>query len=96
MDSSTSANKILNTGLEFAMEFGPNWLKPIQDRLHASFPSLTTQTLDEYNETCRDVMFKGHEFIYKQLEATANGGHKINLPHWKRCLETFYQQLIRG
>ena len=30
---------VLNKGLDFAMEFGANWLRPIQDRLRCSFLS---------------------------------------------------------
>ena len=29
----TNENGILNDGLEFTMEFGKNWLQPIQERL---------------------------------------------------------------
>jgi hypothetical protein len=54
---------ILNVGLDFALEFGPNWLAPIQDRLASQFPSLTPAELDAYERTCREVMNFGHKLV---------------------------------
>jgi hypothetical protein len=36
----TDDNEILSAGLEFALEFGPSCLKPIQSRLAAQYPQL--------------------------------------------------------
>ena len=51
---------VLNKGLDFAMEFGANWLRPIQDRLAAQFPQLSQGELDEYDRVCREAMNFGH------------------------------------
>jgi hypothetical protein len=67
---------ILNEGLELAMEFGPNWLKPIQSRLAARHPELSTAELDAYEAACRAAMNFGHRQAYDLLaagdEATAS------------------------
>jgi hypothetical protein len=69
--------KILNRGLEFALEFGPNWLHPIQSHLSKKFPDLQTDELDKYDSICRTAMKDGHEFIYKTLEIAAKEKIKI-------------------
>ena len=51
---------VLNKGLDFAMEFGMNWLRPIQERLAAQFPYLSQAELDEYDRVCREAMNFGH------------------------------------
>jgi hypothetical protein len=50
---------ILSEGLELAMEFGPNWLKPIQGRLEARHPELSADELDEYERICRAALQLG-------------------------------------
>lgn len=47
---------ILNVGLDLAMEFGENWLRPIQQRLAVAFETLTPAELDAYDSICREVM----------------------------------------
>ena len=51
---------VLNKGLAFAMEFGANWLKPIQERLAKLYPQLSQPELDEYERICREAMTFGH------------------------------------
>ena len=55
---------LLNDGLELAMDWGENWLAPIQDRLHQRHPQLNPQQLDELNEACQDAMKFGHATAY--------------------------------
>ena len=69
--------KILNRGLEFALEFGPNWLQPIQSRLLEKFPELQLEELNRYDSICRTAMKVGQEFIYKALETAAQEKRKI-------------------
>jgi hypothetical protein len=69
--------KILNQGLEFALEFGANWLQPIQSRLSSKFPELQTDELNKYDSICRKAMKDGHDFIYKKLETA--GREKIRM-----------------
>ncbi|MBW3570973.1 MAG: hypothetical protein KY467_07695 [Gemmatimonadetes bacterium] len=51
---------ILNAGLDLAMEFGPNWMQPIQARLAARHPRLSTEALDAYEAACRETMTWAH------------------------------------
>jgi hypothetical protein len=56
---------ILNTGLHLAMEWGEDWLKPIQTRLSKQYPELSLQQMDEYDAVCRKAMHFGHNLIYE-------------------------------
>jgi hypothetical protein len=69
--------KILNRGLEFALEFGSNWLQPIQSRLSKKFPDLQTDELNKYDTICRTAMKDGHDYIYKTLVTAAKEKRKI-------------------
>lgn len=51
---------LLNEGLAMAMEFGTNWLQPIQKRLAKKYPQLSQAELDEYDRVCREAMNFGH------------------------------------
>ncbi|MCO4294088.1 hypothetical protein NF867_14590 [Solitalea sp. MAHUQ-68] len=66
-NSDTSESVILNDGLKLAMEFGKNWLQPIQDRLKKKYRFLTLQELNDYDTICRQAMHKGHDFVYNTL-----------------------------
>ncbi|GAB4578346.1 MAG: hypothetical protein Fur0022_10810 [Anaerolineales bacterium] len=55
--------EILNTGLSLAMEWGEDWLKPIQSRLAKQFPTLTPKELDEVNAICQKAMRFGHQLV---------------------------------
>ena len=56
--------EILNYGLKLAMEFGKNWLQPIQTRLSKKHPELTMEQLDAYNDICQKAMKCGHDCVY--------------------------------
>ena len=57
---------LLNQGLRLAMEFGQNWLQPIQARLSLLHPELKPTELDRLNEICRSAMMHGHKVTYEQ------------------------------
>jgi hypothetical protein len=61
-------NQILNDGLKFALEFGSNWLQPIQSRLAKRYPELTESELDNFNSQCQAAMAAGHEQVYTSFE----------------------------
>jgi hypothetical protein len=63
---------ILNEGLDLAMAFGPDWLKPIQSRLAARHPRLGAAELDAYDEACRAAMDFGHRQAYDRLAAAGD------------------------
>jgi hypothetical protein len=59
--------EILNSGLYFAMEFGENWLQPIQERLLKKYDFLKTSELDHYDKIVHSAMNEGHKFVYDNL-----------------------------
>jgi len=58
-------SSILNVGLDLAMEFGKNWLKPIQSRLAERYPTLATKDLDAYDTDCRACMTYANDLIVR-------------------------------
>lgn len=54
---------ILNEGLALALEWGKDWLMPIQDRLGALHPELARGDLDRYERACRAAMTFGHKQV---------------------------------
>lgn len=55
--------EILNSGLDFSMEFGENWLRSIHQRLKAEYPELNADDLDACNNICNEINRFAHEFI---------------------------------
>ena len=55
--------KIANYGLSFSMEFGQNWLKPINERLSEKYPELLPVELEQYNKLCKEVNTYANDFI---------------------------------
>lgn len=51
------------------MEWGPNWLKPIQERLAVKYPHLNVEELDAYQAVCRSAMNFGHEQVPEHWHA---------------------------
>jgi hypothetical protein len=62
---------ILNEGMELAMEFGKNWLQPIQGRLGRKHKDLSHGQLDEYERVCREALTYGVEQVKVQMRAAA-------------------------
>lgn len=54
---------ILNDGLHLAMEWGEEWLQPIQERLGSRHPALDRTELDRYDKACRAAMQHGHRLV---------------------------------
>lgn len=72
--------RILNAGLHLAMEFGENWLCPIQERLAGKFPELSRDGLNKYERMCREVMTFGHEQVpARWREARGNEAEALRL-----------------
>jgi hypothetical protein len=64
MDSGPICNEeILNVGLDLALEWGKDWLEPIQQRLAKKYPRLTEEELDGYNAVCRQAMDFSHSSV---------------------------------
>lgn len=61
------------------MEWGQNWLQPIQSRLAEKYPGLGRDELDEYNATCKKAMEFGHHLVYSMAEK----GKDVNHTEWE-------------
>ena len=64
MDSDT-----LNLSLSLAMEWGDDWLKPIQSRLKKLRPDLTPAQRRECNAIAQSAMKTGHKLVFDFLKA---------------------------
>ena len=62
--------EILNESLHLAMEWGGNWLQPIQKRLGKLYPELSPEELDRYDSIAREAMDYGHSTVCKMAEVT--------------------------
>jgi hypothetical protein len=58
----------LNKGLSLAMDWGKDWLMPIQERLRAWDSSITPEQADAINEICQRAMRFGWELVRDQRE----------------------------
>lgn len=56
--------EIANYRLSMSMEFGENWLKPINERLSKKYPKLLLVELEKYNKLCNEVNTYANDFIY--------------------------------
>jgi hypothetical protein len=78
---------LLNVGLSFALEFGENWLEPIQARMSAKFPMLAVEELDALNTNCQAAMNFGHDLLYSMAESE---GSDLNQAKWQSTVSTNY------
>jgi hypothetical protein len=59
-----SLDEARNDGLALAMDWGEQWLSPIQDRLGRRHRSLDRSALDRINDECQGAMRLGHETVH--------------------------------
>jgi hypothetical protein len=69
---------ILNDGLKLSLQFGKNWMQPIQNRLKKRFPTLTQEELDFYDSTCRKTRDNGLNFIFDRLKEAADNDLQLD------------------
>ena len=72
---------ILRVGLEVALEFGENWLQPIQPRLARRYPDLSAAERDECDRVCREAMNYGHAQVPGFWRA-ASGDERAAFARW--------------
>ncbi len=68
-----SEDQLLNEGLALAMDWGDNWLSPINARLGKVYPHLGATRLDELNARCQGAMRLAYEAVHASLHAGAPG-----------------------
>jgi hypothetical protein len=61
-------DEILNEGLSLAMEWGKNWLQPIQERLQRAHPELSKDELDDLNDKAQAAMRFDYDLVYASVE----------------------------
>ena len=81
--------EILNKGLELAMEFGENWLQPIQSRLSQNYGKLTDEMLDQYNKVCTHTMDDGHLYVYNFLTELKKNSKRISQAGLKEMFDNY-------
>ena len=54
---------MLNIALNLSLEFGPDWRKPIQERLRSQCPDVTQQQADDLNAVVTSARDWAHELI---------------------------------
>lgn len=77
-------DEILNVGLGLAMEFGENWLQPIQGRLRRLYPALETHEADAYDAACRAAMNAGHRIVSDVLRELGGFHERAYDLYWAR------------
>jgi len=63
-----SRDALLNEGLGLAMDWGDDWLAPINARMRERHAHLETAELDALNDECQGAMRLGHETVYAGLQ----------------------------
>jgi hypothetical protein len=64
----SSRDAVLNDGLALAMDWGENWLSPIQSRLVLQHPQLAPHELDALNAVCQGAMRFALETIHSMVQ----------------------------
>ena len=83
---------ILNSGLHFSMEFGKDWMQPVQNRLKRKYGHLTKEQLDHYDAVCRKTREKACNFIYERLMALCHNQETIRRKALKDSLNGFISE----
>lgn len=84
------SNEILNSGLNFSMEFGKNWLLEINDRLLAKYPNLTPSELNACDKLCKKVNKLANDFVYDNPEKKENEIEFITFSVFENFMKTNY------
>lgn len=85
IDVHTQRDEILNAGLRLAMDWGDQWLRPIQQRLSEIYTHLSDESLNQCNTECQATMKFGNELIMQI--AKLNDGD-IDRVVWRERIRT--------
>ena len=64
IDASRFAPELLNLALDMSLEWGPNWLKPINERILVAHPQLTERDAQTLQLWCVEA----REFAFAEVE----------------------------
>ena len=76
---------LLNEGLDLALEWGANWLKPINERLAERHPAMSAEELEAANKACQQAMYAGFDQVVASLRA-ANRSEAIARGDYERAM----------
>ncbi len=65
-------DEILNYGLRLSMDFGDNWLKPINSRLAEKYPELSKSEALNCDKLCKKINNEAHNFVKQNPVKTEN------------------------
>ncbi|MNG72465.1 hypothetical protein D3C87_629410 [compost metagenome] len=85
--------EVLNYGLQLSMEFGKNWLKPINERLEIKFPNLNKQQQEECNLICKRVHQIAHNYVAENPIRSDSGVEFVAFNQFKQFILTKYNWL---
>ncbi|WP_435354963.1 hypothetical protein [Emticicia sp. SJ17W-69] len=84
-----SRQDILNDALDIAMEFGKNWLMPIQERLKSKYPFLSENDLNSFNSICKQIMNESNVFVANKIGELVRSNQNIEFTKLKEELDKF-------
>ena len=64
IDISHVAPELLNIALDMSLEWGENWLQPINERIRAAYPELSAEDAQTLDDWCVEA----REFAYAEVE----------------------------
>ncbi len=65
VDVSHFAPELLNRALDLSLEWGENWMKPINERIRAAYPELTEADSQTLNSWCAEASKFAHAKVEK-------------------------------
>jgi hypothetical protein len=83
-----SDEQLLNYALDLAQEWGPEWMKPAQNRLKKAYPRMSTVELNRLNDMAKEAMDKGHGLVYSMAES--KGRKNVDKAEWRKEYTVLY------
>jgi hypothetical protein len=81
-------DELLNEGLALAMNWGENWLSPINGRLRERYPHLSEVELEQINSICQSAMRFASEIALTLLR---NGPEQLSLARFGPIVKGRYE-----
>jgi hypothetical protein len=78
---SVSKEHLMNYALDLAQEWGPQWMKPIQERLKTAYPTMSEAELNHLDALARAAMNAGHGLVYSMAEK--HGRANVDRTQWQ-------------
>lgn len=90
------SEEILNVALDMSMEFGENWLKPINEGIHKKYPNISSEDLEKLNSICKKVNQFANNYVYENV-SVINGEIKfVNFDKFKNDILLKYNWISKS